>query len=775
LGAFFFAAPGLRAQSGEIAIEQPQGTNLVSGATRTFGTVAVGDSPLLSFTLKNQGTDTLSGLALTLTGPDAALFTVSDTQYSPLTSTASVTFRVWFSPDSDGNKSATLHVASSDADENPFDIVLTGTGKLGPGGPDILFTGPSADKRIDVAAVLPGGKILIGGNFTSLNGSPRPFIARLEENGAVDPSFVSAAAGAVSSVSVQLDGKIVIGTASGIQRLLPDGTPDPGFQLAPFTSPFGVQPDGKIVTFSAPWGANNRTLIRLRADGSRDPGFPAPAAEFLLVDGEGRISVTGKSSGPSGPQLIPYTTYSPDGAYLSQFSILGDGSPSTIIYISNLSIHGYSGSFWTGSGHSYFSGAQITEPVSTILGQTDGWMIITASNSMLGSTPVNGIVRIKYNSVDSGFVNFSGGRPFAIQADGKVLVSSYDGGISRLVSTPATQSLTATSADRVQWTRGGSSPDVDSVSFDISTDGGTQWTSLGAGRLYQNAWELTGLNLPPAGILRARGRTVSNNYNVNNYGLVETLSAYGVTAVPQINVTRSGTPVSSGAPPFDFGPVPGGTSASVTFTVRNDGWGDLKNLAVVKTAAGTPGDFTIEGPVLTTVPHNGETTFKVLFTPSAAGSRTATLQLASNDPDEGTINLQFTGSLATAAEAWRLTHFSTAANSGDAADTADPDGDRLPNLIEFATGTAPLAHNLLPATVVKNGPNLEFTCPRSKAAIGELTYRIEWTEDLTASWSSFGGSNATILSDDGTTQVVKTTIPAGSNGKRFLRLHVTRP
>jgi hypothetical protein len=52
--------------------------------------------------------------------------------------------------------------------------------------------------------------------------------------------------------------------------------------------------------------------------------------------------------------------------------------------------------------------------------------------------------------------------------------------------------------------------------------------------------------------------------------------------------------------------------------------------------------------------------------------------------------------------------------------------------------------------------------------------RIEWTETLPGPWSSFGGSNATILSDDGTTQAVKTTIPAGSNGKRFARLRVTR-
>jgi len=40
-------------------------------------------------------------------------------------------------------------------------------------------------------------------------------------------------------------------------------------------------------------------------------------------------------------------------------------------------------------------------------------------------------------------------------------------------------------------------------------------------------------------------------------------------------------------------------------------------------------------------------------------------------------------------QAWRQQFFGTTANSGTAADTADPDGDGVTNLLEYALGTAP--------------------------------------------------------------------------------------
>jgi hypothetical protein len=71
------------------------------------------------------------------------------------------------------------------------------------------------------------------------------------------------------------------------------------------------------------------------------------------------------------------------------------------------------------------------------------------------------------------------------------------------------------------------------------------------------------------------------------------------------------------------------------------------------------------------------------------------------------------------------------------------------------------------------GGNIEFTYTRSTAAVlvGK-TFHVPWTETLNnLDWSETG-STQTILTDNGTTQTVKATIPAGTSGRRFVRLEV---
>lgn len=145
-------------QAAEIAVEQPAGTNLVGGtSSRDFGTVLSGATSTLEFTVKNLGTIDLTGLNTTITGTQASDFSISVSPPASAAPGSSATFIVAFSPSGAGNRTATLHIANNDPDENPFDITLTGVGAA----PEIGVEQPSGvnlntnDSR-DFGAVLQG-------------------------------------------------------------------------------------------------------------------------------------------------------------------------------------------------------------------------------------------------------------------------------------------------------------------------------------------------------------------------------------------------------------------------------------------------------------------------------------------------------------------------------------------------------------------------------------------------------------------------------------------
>ena len=76
---------------------------------------------------------------------------------------------------------------------------------------------PNANGAVRVVVVQPDGKILIGGDFTTLSpngGAPvtRNHIARLNPDGTLDTAFNPNANGhAVYAIAVQADGKILAG------------------------------------------------------------------------------------------------------------------------------------------------------------------------------------------------------------------------------------------------------------------------------------------------------------------------------------------------------------------------------------------------------------------------------------------------------------------------------------------------------------------------------------------------------------------------------------
>ena len=131
----------------EIAVEQPLGMDLVDGVgNKDFGSVAVGANRSLVFTILNTGTADLTGLGITLDGADAAQFSVTVDPVAPVSGPiGSTTFTVRFAPVSSGAKTAALHIANNDSDENPFDITITGGGVA----PEIAVEQPLGANLVD--------------------------------------------------------------------------------------------------------------------------------------------------------------------------------------------------------------------------------------------------------------------------------------------------------------------------------------------------------------------------------------------------------------------------------------------------------------------------------------------------------------------------------------------------------------------------------------------------------------------------------------------------
>jgi uncharacterized delta-60 repeat protein len=183
-----------------------------------------------------------------------------------------------------------------------------------------------ADSEVLCMAVQKDGMILIGGIFTHVNGVPANHIARLKADGSLDPNFNLALGGAddtVWTVAVDSNGKIVIGGdflsvngslvgATGVNRIArlnSNGSLDSTFNASGATRGcnasvkcVAVQADGNLVIsgdFTSVNGTTANHLARLNSTGSLDPGFNLAlgglngGAESIAIQADGKLVLGG--------------------------------------------------------------------------------------------------------------------------------------------------------------------------------------------------------------------------------------------------------------------------------------------------------------------------------------------------------------------------------------------------------------------------------------------------------------------------------------------------
>jgi hypothetical protein len=147
---------------------------------------------------------------------------------------------------------------------------------------------------------------------------------------------------------------------------------------------------------------------------------------------------------------------------------------------------------------------------------------------------------------------------------------------------------------------------------------------------------------------------------------------------------------------------------------------------------------------------------------------------------------QLTVTALAAAASWRQQYFGTSSNSGNAADSAAPDGDGIPNILKYALVIAPGgsgASAMPPAQIAGNRLTLTFT---RDPARNDVTITVQAASDLAGPWITLATSvNGAPFSGSGT--IMETNAPGGlksvevrdtvdvmSGAARFMRIQATR-
>lgn len=303
------------------------------------------------------------------------------------------------------------------------------------GSNDLAFnSGTGANNSVWACAIQSDGKILIGGGFTSYNGTARTRLARINTDGTIDATFnPGAGMGAnndIQTISIQSDGKIIIGgqfttfngvTINRIARLDVNGAIDPTFLIGTgsdnivYTST--LQSDGKIIiggSFTNVNGVARTRVARINIDGSTDLTF---------TTGSGANNTVGKAVIQSDGKIIiggAFTTYS--------------ATPSN--YIARLNTNGtLDATFAIGTG--------ANSNVGKINIQSDSKLIIIGDFTSFNGTAINRIARLNTNgSIDLTYnvgsgptvsTGMNGVYTCALQADDKAIIggnfTSYNGSV----------------------------------------------------------------------------------------------------------------------------------------------------------------------------------------------------------------------------------------------------------------------------------------------------------------------------------------------------------
>jgi uncharacterized delta-60 repeat protein len=527
--------------------------------------------------------------------------------------------------------------------------------------------------------VQPDGKILVAGY--AFNGLDYDFaLARFESNGSPDTAFGGGGSGKVMtdagtsggsgdygySVAVQGDGKILVcGQTSNasdyhfaVVRYNANGTPDTTFGAGTskvavdfngtddLARSIAVQGDGKILVagYSRVGSTDDFAMVRLLPDGALDSAFGGGTGKVTTAFGTGHDLCRSVLVQPNGKILLggnatigssfdfAAARYNEDGSLDSTF---GGGTGKATIAMS------------TGADHGYCMALQ-----------GDGKILVGGYYNAFGTQGFNfALARFtSAGAVDTGFGGGTGkvltdlnngadqARCMAVQSDGKILLGGFG---------------TVSGQRRFAMVRYDAAGVLDST-FATST-GNKSTTAFGANQSEGSAMALQqdGKILMAGQMSGPTGVTFAVTRHLGSATLAPSVTLTPVTGIASTTATLRGTVNPGGLP----------TSAQFEWGLTN-AYGGSASVVLSPSDGATP---------------QGVSANLTGLTPGT----TYHFRLVSNSPGGTLATSNATFRTFSLVESWRLLHFGTLNNSGNAADGADPDGDGCNNAMEFLAGTVP--------------------------------------------------------------------------------------
>jgi uncharacterized delta-60 repeat protein len=341
----------------------------------------------------------------------------------------------------------------------------------------LLDTGTGANNNIESLAIQPSdGKILVGGPFTTWDGTTVNRIVRLNSDGSRDTSFTTntgtaANTGTITALAIQSDGKILVGgsftswngtTVGRIVRLNSDGTRDTAFTTNNGTGANGqvrtitVQSDGKILLGGqiTSWnGTGIGAIARLESTGTRETAFTTNTGSgansnvfSIKVQSDGKIVVGGQFTAWNGTTAGRIARLNSNGSLDTSFvTNTGTGGTGTVRSVAIQSdgkiIAGGDSQFWNGASVGFIArlnsngtadttfttnnGTGANGSIVSIAVQSDDKILIGGGFSAWNNTRISRIFRLNSDGTGaetlSSFANNTV-NSMAVQSDGKILL-----------------------------------------------------------------------------------------------------------------------------------------------------------------------------------------------------------------------------------------------------------------------------------------------------------------------------------------------------------------